>query len=86
MHLVATNALTLDVNRATTFNANGTISITVGGTFTVTAPSINLNGVIIDSSGNVTIPGNLTVSGSISGASESISGNTYSGSRTGGPI
>ena len=63
MHLVATNALTLDVNGATTYNANGTISISVGGQFTVTAPSINLNGVIIDSNGNVTIPGNLTVQG-----------------------
>jgi phage baseplate assembly protein V len=63
MHLVATNALTLDVDGATTFNANGTITISVGGTFQVTAPSINLNGVIIDSSGNVTIPGTLTVNG-----------------------
>jgi len=63
IHLVATNALTLDVNAGTTFNANGTISITCGGTVTITAPQINLNGVLIDSSGNVTIPGNLTVQG-----------------------
>jgi phage baseplate assembly protein V len=63
LHLVATNALTLDVNGATTWNANGPISISVGGQFIVTASSINLNGVIIDSSGNVTIPGTLTVNG-----------------------
>jgi phage baseplate assembly protein V len=63
MHLVATNALTLDVGGATTLNANGTITFSIGGTFSVTAPSINLNGVIIDSSGNVHIPGTLTVDG-----------------------
>ena len=63
IHLVATNALTLDVNAATTFNANGTISISCGGTVTITAPTINLNGVTIDSSGNMRIPGSLTVIG-----------------------
>jgi len=66
IHLVATNALTLDVNAATTFNANAPISITAGGVVKITAPTINLNGVIIDSSGNVTIPGNLTVQGTTS--------------------
>lgn len=87
MHLVATNALTIDVGGGTTWNANGALSITVGGNVTITAPTINLNGVTIDSSGNVTIPGSLTVEQNITGqADESISGNTYSGSRTGGPI
>lgn len=66
IHIVATNALSLDVNAATTFNANGMINITCGGTVMITAPTINLNGVIIDSSGNVTIPGNLTVQGTTS--------------------
>ena len=43
--------------------ANGNLTMPVGGTVTVTASQINLNGVLIDSSGNVTIPGDLTVQG-----------------------
>jgi len=44
-----------------TKQVGGTISINAGGKITVTAPMISLNGVLIDSSGNVTIPGTLTV-------------------------
>jgi phage baseplate assembly protein gpV len=62
-----------------TLNVGGPVNINAGGTVTVTAPTVQVNG-------NVNISGNLSVSGSISGASENISGNTYSGSRTGGPI
>jgi phage baseplate assembly protein V len=46
-----------------TKQVGGTISINAGGNVTITAPQISLNGVIIDSSGNVTIPGTLTVQG-----------------------
>lgn len=43
--------------------ANGNLTMPVGSTMKVTAATINLNGVIIDSSGNVTIPGRLIVEG-----------------------
>lgn len=43
--------------------SNGNMTVIVGGTFKVTAAQINLNGVLIDSGGNVTIPGDLTVLG-----------------------
>jgi phage baseplate assembly protein V len=49
-----------------TIQANGNVNMPVGATMTVKANQINLNGVLIDSSGNVTIPGNLTVQGSTS--------------------
>jgi phage baseplate assembly protein gpV len=41
----------------------GNLQAQVGGTATITAPSISLNGVTIDSAGDVHIPGTLTVDG-----------------------
>lgn len=58
IHLVATNALTLDVNGGTTIATNGGITISSGGTITITAPSITLNA-------NVQINGNLNVNGTV---------------------
>jgi phage baseplate assembly protein V len=46
-----------------TITAEGRITITSYTSIIVEAPSISLNGVIIDSRGNVTIPGTLTVEG-----------------------
>lgn len=46
-----------------TIQANGNVNMPVGGTVTIKAASINLNGVIIDANGNVTIPGRLIVQG-----------------------
>jgi phage baseplate assembly protein V len=81
--------------------ANATISITGGGTITITsgslvhisAPTINLNGIIIDSAGNASFPGNVSTQGnsttngnqSVNGSS-SVSGNSFAGSRSGGVI
>jgi phage baseplate assembly protein V len=48
-----------------TKQVGGTITINAGGQITVTAPMISLNGVLIDSAGNVTIPGTLTVKGNV---------------------
>lgn len=65
IHLVATNALSIDADGAITINGNATLSISHGANITITAPTINLNGVTIDSSGNVSIPGTLTVVGAV---------------------
>jgi len=54
----------VQVSGAWTKEVGSTITINAGGQVTVTAPMISLNGVLIDSSGNVTIPCNLTVKGS----------------------
>lgn len=40
--------------------ANGDIEVSTGGNLNVTASQINLNGVIIDGSGNITTPGTVT--------------------------
>lgn len=52
---ISVNGETLAFSGPWTLNASGNVQIT--------SPQINLNGVLIDSSGNVTIPGNLTVKG-----------------------
>jgi phage baseplate assembly protein V len=54
----------VQVSGTSTKHVGGTITLSAGGQITVTAPMISLNGVLIDSSGNMTIPGNLTVKGS----------------------
>jgi phage baseplate assembly protein gpV len=53
----------MQVSGTSTKHVGGTITLSAGGQITVTAPMISLNGVMIDSAGNVTIPGNLTVNG-----------------------
>jgi phage baseplate assembly protein V len=61
--LYAGGALLLQVSGNVVKTVGGTITISAGGNITITAPQISLNGVLIDSSGNVTIPGTLTVKG-----------------------
>lgn len=56
----------MQVGGNSTKQVGGTVNLNAGAQITVTAPMISLNGVLIDSSGNVTIPGNLTVKGSTS--------------------
>jgi phage baseplate assembly protein V len=53
----------VQVSGAWTKEVGGSISINAGGQITVTAPMISLNGVTIDSGGNVHIPGSLIVDG-----------------------
>lgn len=55
--------LTLQVNGDVQATVGGNLTASVNGSVTVTAQTITLNGVQIDSAGNVTIPGNLTVLG-----------------------
>jgi phage baseplate assembly protein gpV len=56
----------MQVSGTSTKQVGGTVGLNAGGQITITAPMINLNGVTIDSSGNVVIPGTLTVKGSTS--------------------
>jgi|SRR5215472_2253019 len=53
----------VQVTGAWTKHVGATITINAGGNVTITAPMISLNGVTIDSAGNVAIPGTLTVKG-----------------------
>jgi phage baseplate assembly protein gpV len=62
-HVVTKGDLLAQVGGSLKASVGGALTATVTGQATVTAQLINLNGVQIDSSGNVTIPGNLTVIG-----------------------
>lgn len=69
LHIQAGEALlyfateNIQVSGNWTKQVGGTITINAGGNVQITAPLITLNGVTIDSNGNVGIPGNLSVAG-----------------------
>jgi phage baseplate assembly protein V len=70
-----------------TIHCSGNCNITAGGNANVTAANVTVKAGTITLDGDVTITKTLTVDQNITGnADESISGNSYSGSRTGGPI
>jgi phage baseplate assembly protein gpV len=70
-----------------TINCSGNCNVTAGGNANVTAANVTVTGGTITLQGNVHVTGSLTVDQNINGnADENISGNSYSGSRTGGPI
>lgn len=65
----------------------GILNITSPGPVTISAGSVTIKAGQITLDGPVSITQDLSVQGNINGSSdENISGNTYSGSRTGGPI
>jgi len=81
MYLATEN---IQVSGNWTKQVGGTITINAGGNVKITAPQINLNGVLIDSSGNVTIPGTLTVKGTTTMALASASPHCLNSDGSGG--
>ena len=71
-----------------TIHCSGKCNVTSGGDCNIIAGgNVTVKGGTITLQGNVHVTGSLTVDQDITGnANESISGNSYSGSRTGGPI
>ena len=61
LYLQSKGELSAAIGTTVTLTSGGTITVTAGGTVKNTAPKIKFNGVLNDSSGNVTIPGTLTV-------------------------
>jgi phage baseplate assembly protein V len=80
VHLNAGGDFLLKTSGNLTATVAGNLTATVTGTAHVTANQCNLNGVLIDASGNTTIPGNLTVQGS----NTSVVNINISGTETGG--
>jgi phage baseplate assembly protein V len=56
IHIVTGGDLDADVTGNVVANAGGDLTATITGNATITANQINLNGVIIDSSGDITLP------------------------------
>ena len=76
------STLTVNIEALTAVTVHAAINVTASDTITVKAPLINLNGVRIDSSGNVTIPGTLTVKGATNVVDINISGVETGGGST----
>jgi hypothetical protein len=73
--LTAIGKLTATITGDIDVTTQGNLNAAVTGTMTATANQINLNGVTIDSSGNLTSPG--TIKGDVDVIADTISGKTH---------
>jgi hypothetical protein len=73
--LTAVGTLTANITGDIDVTTQGNLNATVSGTMKATANQINLNGVIIDSSGNLTSP--ATIKGTVDVIAGTISGKTH---------
>jgi hypothetical protein len=69
-----------------TVGVTGAVNVTVGGNMTVTAQQISLNGVTIDTSGNVSSPATITGTTDVVGGSKSLKGHKHTGVTTGSGV
>lgn len=69
-----------------TVHADGDINVTADGNMTVTAQQISLNGVTIDSSGNVNTAATITVGTDVVGGGKSLKTHLHTGVQTGGGV